>query len=131
MEKKPLHLVLTFWGTNQNKKTRNTMKSTLHCCKLQVIFKAKESYLICSDLKIMHLKIYCQEWFMITRTVDAILPIMEKLRDTYKLGLINIGISPLTFKRVPKLLQCDNFIVIVVIFIICHGVDCIKNFSSL
>ena len=68
---------------------------------------------------------------MITRTVDAILPIMEKLRDTCKLGLINIGISPLTFKRVRKLLRCDNFIVIIVIFIICLSVDCIKNFSSL
>lgn len=68
---------------------------------------------------------------MITGTVDVILPIMEKLRDTYKLGLINIGISPLTFKRVGKHLQCDNFIVIIVIFRICHRVDCIKNFSSL
>ena len=43
VEKKPLHLVLTFWGMNQNKKTRNTMKSTLHCCKLQVSLKQKKA----------------------------------------------------------------------------------------
>ena len=46
----------------------------------------KESFLICSDLKIVHLTILCRVLLIDTRVVDAILPIMVR----QKLGLMNI-----------------------------------------
>ena len=43
-----------------------------------ISLKAKESSLICSDLKIVHLMISRQVWFTNTYVVDAVPPIMVR-----------------------------------------------------
>ena len=83
VERKPLHLVLLHLGSvslQVKTKIRNAVKDTLSCYKLQIIFKSEGK--LSNMLRFKDRLPYHLVWFMNTRVVDAILPIMVRQRGT-------------------------------------------------
>ena len=76
-------------------KIRNAMKSTLNCCKLQVIFKSERTL-----SNIFRFTIYCQVCFINTRVVDAIPSFMVRQKHLKVRSAGRIGISLLTLNKI-------------------------------
>ena len=121
MEKKALRLVLPYLGLislQVRTKIRNAMKSTLNCCKLQVIFKNKRklsNMFRFKDLVPYDLVSGVVYEYMCGRCNSSYYG--ETERHLKVRSGEHIGISPLTFKKMKlskenstcdHLLECDN-----------------------